>query len=89
MDDCPSLVVLMDGADQETRDAITAALEPIAKEYQEKAKASGVWPAVWLLVVPCWLLPARKRGEVGGERGAVIDTSRETVCFFMTFPLGT
>jgi nucleoredoxin len=41
VDDCPSLVVLMDGADQETRDAITAALEPIAKEYQEKAKASG------------------------------------------------
>eukprot|EP00670_Eutreptiella_braarudii_P005644 CAMPEP_0174280818 /NCGR_PEP_ID=MMETSP0809-20121228/1127_1 /TAXON_ID=73025 ORGANISM="Eutreptiella gymnastica-like, Strain CCMP1594" /NCGR_SAMPLE_ID=MMETSP0809 /ASSEMBLY_ACC=CAM_ASM_000658 /LENGTH=415 /DNA_ID=CAMNT_0015373957 /DNA_START=38 /DNA_END=1285 /DNA_ORIENTATION=+ len=41
INDTPSFVVLMDGADKETQDAVQAAVEPIAKEYQQKAKASG------------------------------------------------
>ena len=42
INDTPSFVVLMDGADKETQDAVQAAVEPIAKEYQQKAKASGM-----------------------------------------------
>ena len=41
VNDAPSLIVLMEEADAETQNAIGAALEPVAREYQDKAKALG------------------------------------------------
>lgn len=41
INDTPSLVALMENSTDETRSKVVAAMEPVANEYQAKAKAAG------------------------------------------------
>merc|ERR1712182_9487 len=50
INDCPSIVVMFDGADAATQKSVEDALEPLAKKYIEEAKASGDDPKYIFLI---------------------------------------
>jgi nucleoredoxin len=50
INDCPSIVVMCEGADAATQKSIEEALEPLAKKYIEEAKATGDDPKYIFLI---------------------------------------
>merc|ERR1712185_328777 len=50
INDCPSIVVMCEGADAATQKSIEGALEPLAKKYIEEAKATGNDPKYIFLI---------------------------------------
>merc|ERR1712224_1116658 len=50
INECPTIVVMCDGADAATQKSVEDALEPLAKKYIEEAKASGDDPKYIFLI---------------------------------------
>merc|ERR1712146_430423 len=50
INDCPSIVVMCEGADAATQKSVEEALEPLAKKYIEEAKATGDDPKYIFLI---------------------------------------
>merc|ERR1712118_540356 len=50
INECPSIVVMCEGADAATQKSVEEALEPLAKKYIEEAKATGDDPKYIFLI---------------------------------------